>query len=126
MVRLIPKSFPSYVDVYEKIHEINEETGETLSIWDYENPTTLRCNVTSLKPDLALEEFSADYWKTMPIKVELRELVPLNSRMGNMRRNRYEGQYFPGRIFNISNVNTQIDILGNAVCHELYGELVVN
>ncbi|SLB10158.1 Uncharacterised protein [Mycobacteroides abscessus subsp. abscessus] len=34
-------------------------------------------------------------------------------------------QYFEDMVFNIVNVNTQIDILGNAVCHELYGELFV-
>lgn len=122
---LMPKSYPSYVDVYEKITETNEETGETISTWDYENPRLYRCNVTSLKPDNALEVFGSDYWKTMPIKVELRELIPLNSRMGNMRSDKYDGQYFPGLVFNIVNVNTQIDILGNTVCHELYGELVI-
>lgn len=124
-MRLIPKSFPSYVDVYEKIREVNWETGETLDTWNYEHPITLRCNVTSLKPDLALEEFSANYWKTMPVKVELDEPVSLNSRMGNLRSSLNAGEYFPGMEFNIINVNTQIDILGNVVCHELYGELVV-
>lgn len=122
---LMPKSYPSYVDVYEKITETNEETGETISTWDYENPRTYRCNVTSMKPDNALKVFGSDYWKTMPIKVELRELIPLNSQMGNMRSDKYDGQYFPGMLFNIVNVNTQIDILGNTVCHELYGELLV-
>lgn len=125
LVRLIPKSFPSYVDVYEKISEINWETGESLDTWNYEHPMTLRCNVTSLKPDLALEEFSAEYWKTMPVKVELAERVSLNSRIGYLRSSLESGEYFPGSLFNIVNVNTQIDILGNAVCHELYGELVV-
>lgn len=125
LVRLIPKSFPSYVDVYEKISEINWETGESLDTWNYEHPMTLRCNVTSLKPDLALEEFSAEYWKTMPVKVELAERVNLNSRIGYLRSSLESGEYFPGSLFNIVNVNTQIDILGNTVCHELYGELVV-
>ncbi len=122
---LIPKSYPSYVDVYVKVYEVDWETGESIERWDYENPRTYRCNVTSLKPDNALEVFGANYWKTMPVKVELPELIPLNSRMGNMRSARYDGQYFPGLVFNIVNVNTQIDILGNAVCHELYGELVI-
>lgn len=81
--------------------------------------------MTSLKPDNALEEFGADYWKTMPVKVELRELVPMDSRMGNMRSALDGDQYFEDMVFNIVNVNTQIDILGNTVCHEIYGELFV-
>lgn len=122
---LIPKSYPSYVDVYAKVYEVDWETGETIDGWDYENPQTYRCNVTSLKPDNALEEFGADYWKTMPVKVELRELIPMDSRMGNLRNALDGDRYFENMVFNIVNVNTQIDLLGNTVCHELYGELFV-
>lgn len=35
---LIPKSYPSYVDVYAKVYEVDWETGETIDGWDYENP----------------------------------------------------------------------------------------
>ena len=60
LVRLITKSYPSLVDIYEQIQIFNEELGVPVIEYDYENPTSVACNVTSLEPDNSLEQFGAE------------------------------------------------------------------
>lgn len=127
MVRLITKTYPSLVDVYAKITEVNEETGEVINTWDYENPVTIPCNVTAINPQESLERFSADYEKKVFLKIEHpTDAVKLSDQAGNLRRKDEQVYYYGAprapMIFNVSGISTQVDILGNAVCHVSYLE----
>jgi len=131
VVKLITKRYPSLVDLYEKVEVYNEELGTSDSYWDYDNPTTVACNVTSLEPDDSLEQFGAEYTKRILVKIEYAANdIILRHQAGNLRSKdgsqRYYVVDYPDgsgtAIFNVSGINTQIDVLGNLVCYMAYLE----
>lgn len=131
MVKLITKRYPSLVDIYEKIEVFNEELGVYDSYYDYDNPTTVACNVTSLEPDDSLEQFGAEYTKKIFVKIEYAANdITLRHQAGNLRSKDGSQKYYvvdytdgPGiSVFNVSGVNVQIDVLGNRVCYVAYLE----
>lgn len=134
MVKLITKRYPSLADLYEKVEVFNEELGTYSYDWDYSNPKTVACNVTSLEPDNSLEQFGAEYTNKIFVKIEYAtNVITLRHQAGNLRTKDGSSKYYyiddnaPGNyIFNVSGVNTQIDALGNLVCYVAYLELAEN
>ncbi|MCZ4563126.1 hypothetical protein O4160_19975 [Rhodococcus sp. IEGM 1401] len=134
LVKLITKRYPSLVDIYEKIEVFNEELGTYDSYWDYDNPISVACNVTSLEPDNSLEQFGAEYTNKIFVKIEYATNdITLRHQAGNLRSKDGLSKYYyidddaPGNYsFNVSGVNAQIDALGNLVCHVAYLELAGN
>lgn len=130
MVRLLTKTYPSLIDIYERTEEYNEELGTPVYDWDYMNPTTVPCNVTSLSPDNSLEQFGESYTKKIFVKIEYpKNDIFLTHQAGNLRSKDESQRYYvlneaePGTvIFNVSGINTQIDVLGNLVCYVAYLE----
>ena len=130
LMRLLTKSYPSLMDVYERTEEFNDETGGVVYDWDYNNPVTMPCNITSLSPDNSLEQFGEFYTKKIFVKVEYpKNDIFLSNQAGNLRSRDESYRYYvlnespPGTvIFNVSGINTQIDVLGNLVCYVAYLE----
>ncbi|WP_064688220.1 hypothetical protein [Rhodococcus qingshengii] len=123
VMQLIPKSYPSLIDIYTQSVHIDPSTNETIREWNYLDPETVRCNVVALRPKETLEIFGKEYENEKFVKVETATKFDLSQQAGNLRTLR-SGPYFQPfdnpYVFNISNVNTQIDQLGNIVCYELY------
>lgn len=125
LVKLIPKSYPSLIDIYTNTQIIDPDTNETINRWNYLEPETVACNVVALKPKETLEIFGKQYEHKKFVKIETASKFDLSQQAGNVRSKRGAAYFQPGDdpyVFNISNVNTQIDQLGNIVCYELYLE----
>ncbi|MDI9915497.1 hypothetical protein [Rhodococcus sp. IEGM 1379] len=125
VMQLMPKTYPSLIDVYTQSVRIDPRTNETIREWNYLDPETVRCNVVALKPKETLEIFGKLYENKKFIKIETATKFDLSQQAGNIRSRRsapYFQPYDDPYVFNISNVNTQIDQLGNIVCFELYLE----
>lgn len=107
--------------------ESDEETGEIVSYWDYDNPRTVSCNVTAINPQNSLEQFGTQYAKKVFLKIECPDnVLHLSDQAGNLRR--YDEQaYYYGTIdnpyvFDVSGLSTQVDVFGNLVCYVGYLE----
>ncbi|MCZ4079579.1 hypothetical protein O1W68_16645 [Rhodococcus sp. H36-A4] len=129
-MKLITKSYPSLVDIYERREVYNEELGSHAYDWDYTNFGTIYCNVTSLKPESSLEVFSETYTRKLFAKLEFpNNDIKLSNQVGNIRSKDGKQLYYTQNnaivstmIFNVSSMNTQVDVLGNLVCHTAYLE----
>ena len=127
LVKLITKVYPSLIDIYPYVPLVNDETGEVEPGWDYQNPVTVLCNISSLQPDNSLEQFGSEYTKKIYVKIEYAtNKITLRHQAGNLRSKNGRDKYYAVddalMIFNVSGVNTQIDQLGNLVCHVAYLE----
>jgi len=132
---LAAKQYPGLVDVYEQTTMQDPITGETVHVWDYDNPTTYVCNFMSLKGHT--EEFGETYSDSDAVKLEVKpydgSFINLSMRFGNIRmrldetENYYEwvGRRFPDvpYYFNLDGMNPQVDTRGRIVSVEVYGTL---
>lgn len=126
MPALITKSYPSLLDVYARITEVNEETGETINTWDYDNPVPTPCNVVAINPQDSLERFGETYTKKVFLKIEVPRTLNFSDRVGNLRNKAQTKFYYTEldnpMIFNVSGLSSQVDIMGNLVAYEAYLE----
>ncbi|MET7769901.1 hypothetical protein [Nocardia sp. NPDC005366] len=127
VVNLITKVYPSLADVYAQVTEVNEETGETINIWDYDNPMTIKCNVYAINPQDSLEQFGEFYNKKIFLKIEYpSDVIRLSDQVGRLRRKdngvHYYGSSLRPMVFNVSGISAQVDQLGNATGYAAYLE----
>lgn len=92
---------------------------------------TIECVIAAVNPEDTLEQFGKEYVNKKFVRVE----VPvgewsLDQRAGNLRSKHGEsyyqswnGQRYEQDSFNVSGLNTQLDINGRIVGYELYLEL---
>lgn len=132
---LAAKQYPGLVDVYESTTVQDPTTGENITTWHYDSPTTYVCNFMSLRGHT--EEFGETYSNTDAVKVEVEpedaSFINLSMRFGNIRMRLDENEHYyewVGRrfpdvpyYFNVDGMNPQIDTRGRVVSVEIYGTL---
>lgn len=132
------KPYPALVDVYLQRNVQDPVSGGVKSVWDYETPSTYRCNFMSLKGHG--EEFGAEYAESDSVKLEIdpedARFITLAMRFGNLRMandetqqyysyvgDRLKNEEYASYYFNIDAMNPQVDNNGRIVCVEVYGRL---
>ncbi|MDJ0395906.1 hypothetical protein QMK17_21540 [Rhodococcus sp. G-MC3] len=125
------KLYPSLIDIYTQRTMYDPDTGETVRDWDYLEYDTVECVIAAVNPEDSLEQFGPEYSDKKFVRVELAVGEwSLSQRAGNLRSKQGEyyyqswnGQRYEQDLFNVSGLNTQLDIDGRIVGYELYLEL---
>lgn len=108
-------------DVYHIYTKFDSDTHEIVDWWDYENPETIKCNVTELNPDNVQELFRPTYEYGKTIKLETDLPLVLSSRVGNVK---LDIPVFPDMLFNVDNVQPRIDYRGKAIGYRVICRIV--
>lgn len=126
------RTYPSLIDIYTQRTITDPDTNETVRDWDYLEYDTVECLIAAVNPEDTLEQFGKEYANKKFVRVELPVGEwSLDQRAGNLRSKcgesyyqSWNGQHYEQDIFNVSGLNTQLDINGRIVGYELYLELV--
>lgn len=120
-------SYPCLIDFYLPAQSSQDPiTFEIVTTYDVE-PLTVPCNFRAVHPQANLEEFGERYQEKELVLVEIRpkdgDQIDLSCQAAGLRHRTKHIYYYPGSVFNVSNISPVTDFRGHPISIQVYCEL---
>lgn len=120
-------SYPCLIDFYLPAQSTQDDiTFEVRTTYDTE-PLTIPCNFRAVHPQSNLEEVGERYQDKELVLVEIRpkdgDKIDLHCKASGLRHKTKHIYYYPGNIFNVSNISPVTDFRGHLILMQVYCEI---